>query len=91
MEEVERTNTVIIRNSKRQIVLLRRNFYVIDIDKERSCYNCGRFGYLVRNCRNKGTEGRIRKGKKLEYENGNNKQRRMIKRENRDNNNLNRE
>ena len=31
------------------------------------CYNCGGFGYLARNCWNKGTENRIGKRKRLEY------------------------
>ena len=45
-----------------------QNLYAIDIDKEnRNCYNCGRFGYLARNCRNKRMGGRIREDRRLEY------------------------
>ena len=47
-------------------------------------YNCEGFRYLARNCRSRGTENRIEKGSRLEYG-----QRRMIKRRNEDNTNLN--
>jgi len=41
-------------------------------------YNCGGFGHLARNCRNRRTENRIGKGRRLEYNgNENNGQRRM--------------
>jgi len=35
--------------------------------KNRNCYSCGRFEHLARNCRNRGTENRIGKGRRLEY------------------------
>jgi len=35
-----------------------------------------RFGYLARNCRNRETENRIGKGRRLEYKNKNNRKRR---------------
>ena len=56
------------------------NLYAIEVDKKnRNCYNCGRFGYLARNCRNRRIENRIGEGRRLEYEwrlvmEGNNKQ-----------------
>ena len=66
------------------------NLYTIDVDQEnRNCYSCGGFGYMARNCRNRKTGGRIEKGRKLEYRNGNNKQRRMIEGANEQNSNLN--
>jgi len=40
-----------------------------------NCYNCGGFGHLARNCRNSRIEDRIGKGRKLEYGQGNNRQR----------------
>ena len=40
-------------------------------------YNCGRFGHLARNCRNREIEGRIGQEKMLEYRNENNGQKRM--------------
>jgi len=33
----------------------------------RNCYNHGGFGHLARHCRNRGTENRIGKGRRLEY------------------------
>ena len=33
----------------------------------KNCYNCRRFGYLARNCRNKGMGNRIGEGRRLEY------------------------
>jgi len=50
-------------------------------------YNYRGFGHIVKNCRNRGTRERIRQGKRLEYRrNKNNRQRRMIKAGNRQNN-----
>jgi len=44
------------------------NPYAMDIDRgNRNCYNCGEFGYLARNYRNRKIGGRIRKGRRLEY------------------------
>ena len=58
----------------------------MDIDrKNRNCYNCGEFGYLTRNCRNRRMENRIGKRKRLEF-----RERRMIEGGN-GQNNLNRE
>jgi len=56
IEEVERTNIIVIRNSlQRQGEKegdTRRDLYVMDVDRRRNCYSCGEFGYLARNCRN---------------------------------------
>ena len=56
IEEVERTNIVVVRNSlQRQGEKegnTRRDPYVIDVDRRRNCYSYGEFGYLARNCRN---------------------------------------
>ena len=84
MKEVKRTNIVIVYPNQR-VGFVQRNLYAMDVDREnRNCYNCGRFGHLVRNYRNKGTGNRIGKGKRLEY-----RQRRMIEGGNEDNSNLN--
>ena len=46
---------------------------------------------MARNCRNRGTGGRIGEGRRLEYRNNNNRQRRMIEEGNEQINNLNKE
>ena len=84
MERVERTNVVVTRNQERPMGPLKKDPYMINVDKGRNCYTCGRFGHLARNCRNKRMKNRIRKGRRLEY-----RQRKMIEGGNEDNNNLN--
>jgi len=68
MEEVKRTNIIIVYlNQWTEFVF--HNLYTIDINREnRKYYDCRGFGHLVRNCRNRRIRGRIRKGRRLEYE-----------------------
>jgi len=62
----------------------------MDVDwGNKNCYNCRRFRYLARNCRNRGIGNRIGEGRKLGY-GQNNGQRLMIEGNNRQSN-LNRE
>ena len=54
------------------------NPYTIDVDRRENwnCYNCRGFGYLARNCKNRGN--RIGKRRRLEYgSNRDNGQRRV--------------
>ena len=37
--------------------------------RNRNCYNCGEFGHLAKNYRNRGTGNRIGEGRRLEYQN----------------------
>jgi len=54
---------------------MRRNPYVMEVDRKRNCYSCRGFRYLVRNCRNR---GRIGQGRRIEYgDNSNNRQRNL--------------
>ena len=65
------------------------NPYTMKVDrKNRNCHNCGGFGYIARNYRNRRTRDRIGEERRLEYRN--NRQRKMIKGGNEHNNNLNR-
>ena len=73
-----------------QIVFTSYNLYSIEVDRNnRNCYNCEGFRHLARNCRNRGMGDRIGEERRLEYGQGNNKQKRMIKEEEGQNSNLN--
>jgi len=56
MEGVERMNAVMAKPQQQGAGFSPRNPYTIDVDRRenRSCYACGGFGYLARNCRNRG-------------------------------------
>ena len=74
MKGVERTNTVIVCPNQRT-GFAQCNPHTIDMNyRNMNCYNCGRFGYLARNCRNRGMENRIGEERRLEYGQGNNGQ-----------------
>ena len=66
MEEVERTNVVIVCPNMRA-ELAQKNLYTMNMDKRKNqnCYNCGKFRHLAKNCRNR--RNRIEKGRRLEY------------------------
>jgi len=55
MEGVKRTNMVMM-NPQQRIGFPPRNPYAINVNRRenRNCYTCGGFGYLARNCRNRG-------------------------------------
>ena len=87
IEEVERTNTVMVYpNNRTEFVLC--NLYTMNINRDnQNCYNCREFGHLARNYRNRRIGNRIGEGRRLEY-GQNNRQRLMIDNEQ---DNLNRE
>ena len=68
MEEVERTNTVVVRGSGQEMgAPQRRDPYAMEIDHGRNCYACGGFRYMAHHCRNRGQRGRIAEGRRLKY------------------------
>ena len=40
---------------------MRKDLYVMDINRDRNCYSCSEFEHLARNCRNKRIIGRERR------------------------------
>jgi len=74
MKGVERMDAVMVCPQQR-VEFIQRNLYAMNVNKKerRNCYSCRGFGYLARNYRNKKTEHRIGKERRLEYR-GNNGQ-----------------
>jgi len=70
IKEVERTNTIVVRNllqkQEEREERIRRDLYVINVDKERNCYSCEGFGHIAKNCRNQSVVGQERR---IEYGN----------------------
>jgi len=68
MEEVERTNAVVVRRLGQGIgTSSRRDPYTMEVDRGRNCYAYGKFGYMASHYRNRG-RGRIAEERRLEYE-----------------------
>ena len=66
MEEVERTNAVMVRGPGQGTgVPSRRDPYAIEVDRGRNCYACGGFGHMARHCRNR---GRVAEERRVEFE-----------------------
>lgn len=83
MKWVERMNVVVVWNPLHDQGgrggRMRRDSYMMDVDRGRNCYCCGNFGHLAKNYRNQGI---IRWGKRLEYgDNQNNKQQNNLNRD----------
>ena len=51
-------------------VPLRRDPYAMEVDRGRNCYTCRGFGYMARNCRNRGQRGRVAENRRVEYGGG---------------------
>jgi len=72
IERVERTNTVVVRNplQEQREGGIRRDPYIMDVDRGRNCYSYGGFGHLAWNCRNQEIVGQMRR---IEYRDNLNK------------------
>ena len=70
MEEIERINIVVVRESEQRIgAPLRRDPYMMEVDRERNCYACRGFGHMAYHCRN-WRRGRVIEEKRVEYGGG---------------------
>ena len=70
MEEVEKTNAVVVRRVGQGAgIPPRRDLYAMEVDKGRNCYACGSFGHMAHHCRNRG-RGRPMNGRRVEYGGG---------------------
>ena len=69
MEGIERTNAVVVRGQNAGIPP-RRDPFAMEIDRGRNCFACGGFGHMARNCRNRGTRGRVAENRRVEYGGG---------------------
>jgi len=49
---------------------LRRDPYVMEVDRGRNCYACRDFGHMACHCRNWGQRGRAMEGRRVEYRGG---------------------
>ena len=58
---------MVVRGSRQGMGALRRDPYVMEIDRGRNCYVCGGFGHMTRYCRNWGRK-RVEQRRRLEYE-----------------------
>jgi len=70
MEEVERTNTVVVRGlgvGQSGGAPPRRDPFAMDIDRGQNCYACGGFGHMAHHCRNWGMRGRVVENRRVEY------------------------
>ena len=74
MEDIERTNTVVVRGQgqgagQNAEVHLKRDPYAMEMDRGRNCFACGGFRHMAHHCRNRG-RGRLIEGRRVEYRGG---------------------
>ena len=73
MEGIERTNTVVVRESgvgQGMETPPRKDPYAMEVDHGRNCYACGGFGHMACNCRNRGQRGRVAENRRVKYGEG---------------------
>ena len=55
MEGVERTNVIVVRGQRQEVVIPPRwDPYAIEVNRRRNCYACEGFGHMACHCRNRG-------------------------------------
>ena len=72
MEGIEKMNAVVVRGQGQGQSVetpLKRDPYVIEVNRGRNCYVCGGFGHMARHCRNRG-RGRPIERRRIEYSGG---------------------
>jgi len=70
MEEVERTNAVVVRGQGQSTGIPPKwDPFAMEVDRGRNCYACGGFGHMARHCKNR-RRGRPMDGRRVEYEGG---------------------
>ena len=74
IEEVERTNVVVVRGSEPGAgqsagIPPRWDPFTMEVDRGRNCFACGGFGHMAHHCRNRG-RGRPMEGRRMEYGGG---------------------
>ena len=70
MEEVERTNAVVVRGQGQEVGIPPRwDPFAMKVDRGRNCYACGGFRHMARHCRNR-ERGRPMDRRKVEYGGG---------------------
>ena len=67
IENVKRTNVVVVREQEQKIGVPRRDPYAMEIDRERNCYAYGGFRHMAQHCRNKEQRRRVKEGRRIEY------------------------
>ena len=75
MEDVKRTNAVIVRESGQGAgqsmgAPSRRDLFAMEVNRGRNCYACGGFGHMACHCRNQGQRGRVVDNRRVEYGGG---------------------
>ena len=73
MEEVERTNVVVLRGQETGQgtgVPPRWDPFAMEVDRGRNCYAYGGFRHMARHCRNRGQRERVADNSRVEYSGG---------------------
>jgi len=71
MEDVERTNVVVVRGQGQGTgIPPRRDPFAMEVDRGRNCFACGGLGHMARHCRNQGMRGRVAENRRVKYGGG---------------------